>query len=104
MRAWGLTASDLWEKVSDCKPSLQPTVFHHKYISTPPPPLLSPSPALTLSLMWSLSWSNTCSDRRSPRLRLRIRRSIPLAEMLTAERRCGDHQRTLSSRQLLVTE
>ena len=104
MRAWGLTASDLWEKVSDCKPSLQPTVFHPKYISTPPPPPLSPSPALTLSLMWSLSWSNTCSDRRSPRLRLRIRRSIPLAEMLTAERRCGDHQRTLSSRQLLVTE
>ena len=41
MRAWGLTASDLWEKVSDCKPSLQPTVFHPKYISTPPPPPLS---------------------------------------------------------------
>ena len=37
-----------------------------------------------------------------PNLRLRISRSIPLAKMLTAERRCGDHQRTLSSRQLLV--
>ena len=67
MRASGLTASDLWEKVSGCKPSLEPFASHPKYISTPPPALLSPSPALTLSLMWSLSWSNTCSDRRSPR-------------------------------------
>ena len=66
MRACGLTGAcvrDLWEEVSDCKPSPQSIVFHPKYISTPPPPPLSvPCSYSEFDVV-----SFLCSDGRSPR-------------------------------------
>ena len=106
MRACGPTASDLWEKVSDCMPSLQPIVFHPFQNTFLPPP---PS---RLSVPCCYSAFDAVSFLVQQLLRAAISqlfvsafsRSIPLAKMLTIERRCGDHQRTLSSRQLFVTE
>ena len=48
MCASGPTASDLWEKVSDFKPSLQPIVFHPFPNTFLPPPPSSLRPLLLL--------------------------------------------------------